>query len=62
MSDFEYDESAVQREEANYQTPTAKDRRAFVRDQVALGSEESVLSIGCGPGFEPAEFASTDRP
>lgn len=58
MSTFEYDEEEVAREEANYQTPTAQARRAFVRDQLKLDSGESVLSIGCGPGFEPAELAS----
>lgn len=58
MTDFEYDEDAVAREEANYQTPTAQVRRAFVREQLAPESDESVLSIGCGPGFEPAELAS----
>jgi ubiquinone/menaquinone biosynthesis C-methylase UbiE len=59
MSPFDYDGSAVAREEANYQTPTARKRRAFIRDQLAIESGESVLSIGCGPGFEPAELATT---
>lgn len=59
MTDFEYDEDAVAREEANYRTPTAKTRRAFVREQLAPESDESVLSVGCGPGFEPVELAST---
>lgn len=58
---FEYDEAAIAWEEANYRTPTAKARRAFVRERLALDSEESVLSVGCGPGFEPAELVSTDR-
>lgn len=58
MTDLEYDEEEVAREEANYQTATAQTRRAFVRDQLGLESGESVLSIGCGPGFEPAELAS----
>lgn len=62
MSEFEYDETAVAREEANYQTPTAHARRAFVREQLALEANESVLSIGCGPGFEPAELASASVP
>jgi ubiquinone/menaquinone biosynthesis C-methylase UbiE len=60
MSPFDYDESAVAREEANYQTPTARERRTFVRDQIAIDSGESVLSIGCGPGFEPAELATEE--
>lgn len=58
MTDLEYDEEEVAREEANYQTATARARRAFVRDRLGLSSDESVLSIGCGPGFEPAELAS----
>jgi ubiquinone/menaquinone biosynthesis C-methylase UbiE len=58
---FEYDEAAVAREEANYRTPTANARRAFVRERLAPDPEESVLSVGCGPGFEPAEIVSTDR-
>jgi ubiquinone/menaquinone biosynthesis C-methylase UbiE len=62
MAGFEYDASAVAREEANYQTPTAKERRAFVRNELALDPGETVLSIGCGPGFEPAELASTGQP
>ena len=61
MSPFDYDESAVAREEANYQTPTARERRAFVRDQLAIEPHESILSIGCGPGFEPAELAEAER-
>ena len=60
MSTFDYDESAVAREEANYQTPTARERRAFVRDQLAIESGESILSVGCGPGFEPAELAEAE--
>lgn len=58
MNEYEYDEDEVAREEANYQTPTAEERRAFVREQIGLHSGESVLSIGCGPGFEPSELAT----
>lgn len=58
MADLEYDEEEVAREEANYQTATAQTRRAFVREQLDLEPDESVVSIGCGPGFEPAELAS----
>ncbi|WP_336365364.1 methyltransferase domain-containing protein [Halalkalicoccus salilacus] len=61
MTDFEYDETAVAREEANYQTVSMRARRAFVREQVALKPGDSVLSVGCGPGFEPAELASAGR-
>ncbi|CQR52936.1 MULTISPECIES: methyltransferase domain-containing protein [Haloferax] len=58
MTNLNYDEAAVAREEANYQTGTARARRAFVHEQLNLKSGESVLSIGCGPGFEPSELAS----
>lgn len=61
MAGFEYGESAVAREEANYQTATARERRAFVRDKIALDPGEAVLSIGCGPGFEPTELVSPAR-
>lgn len=60
MSSFDYDEYAVARGEANYQTPTSRERRAFVRAQLAIDSGESVLSIGCGSGFEPAELATAE--
>lgn len=58
MTGLEYDEEEVAREEANYQTATARARRAFVREQLDLTADEAVLSIGCGPGFEPAELAA----
>lgn len=58
VTGLEYDEEEVAREEANYQTTAARARRAFVREQLDLTSDESVLSIGCGPGFEPAELAT----
>jgi ubiquinone/menaquinone biosynthesis C-methylase UbiE len=58
MTNLEYDEDEVAREESNYQTATARARRGFVREQLELEPGESVVSIGCGPGFEPAELAS----
>lgn len=39
-------------------TPTAQAFRDFVRDGLDLRPGESVLSVGCGPGFEPAAFAT----
>lgn len=53
-----YDEEAAKRIEAIYTTPTAADRRQLVRDRLDLAPGEAVLSIGCGPGFEPAELAA----
>jgi len=52
-----YDESEAKQEEAIYRTPAAADRRALVRELLAPTAGEDVLSIGCGPGFEPAELA-----
>lgn len=52
-----YDEAAARREAAAYESPAAIARRSFVRDRLAPRPGETVLSIGCGPGFEPAEIA-----
>lgn len=38
-------------------TPNAERFRQFVRDRLNLRPDESVVSIGCGPGFEPAILA-----
>lgn len=54
---LEYDEAEARQEEAIYQTPAMEDRRRLVRERLDLESGETVLSIGCGPGFEPAELA-----
>lgn len=59
MADFEYNKKEDVHKEANYQIPTAQVRRAFVCEQSTPTSNESILSVGCAPGFEPAEFAST---
>lgn len=61
--DHEYDEEAARRELAVYRTEPAAERRALVRRQLDLGQyadregEATVVSVGCGPGFEPAELA-----
>lgn len=39
-------------------TPGAESLRQFVREHLNLRPDESVLSIGCGPGFEPATLAA----
>lgn len=52
-----YDEEESKRLEAIYTSPSAAERRQLVRDRLELQPGESVLSIGCGPGFEPAELA-----
>lgn len=58
MSDtLEYTDAEAEREEAAYQTPAAAERRRLVREALDLRTGEELLSIGCGPGFEPAELA-----
>ncbi len=53
----EFDEEEAKRLEAIYTTPSASARRQLVRDRLDLETGETVVSIGCGPGFEPAELA-----
>lgn len=38
-------------------TEGATELRRFVRDHLDLRGDESVLSIGCGPGYESASLA-----
>ncbi|WP_324663629.1 methyltransferase domain-containing protein [Haloarcula sediminis] len=58
MSDpMEYHEQAARQEERIYETSAAATRRRRVRDLLEPATGDSVLSIGCGPGFEPAELA-----
>lgn len=52
-----YDEEEARRLEAIYTTPSGAERRQLVRDRLGLQSGNEVISIGCGPGFEPAELA-----
>lgn len=56
----EYDEVEAQREAATLQTPAIVERRQFVSELLGLQSGEMVLSVGCGPGFEPAALADSD--
>jgi hypothetical protein len=58
VTDSEYDEVAVAREEAPYRTAPGRERPALVRGQLGRGTDEPVPPIGCGPGFEPAGLAS----
>jgi len=53
---LDYDEAEARQEEAIYRTPAAAARRERVRDLFAPEPGDEVLSIGCGPGFEPAEI------
>lgn len=53
-----FDEREAEQEEAIYETAAATDRRRLVRRLLDVVPGETVLSIGCGPGFEPAELAA----
>ncbi|MFU1781797.1 methyltransferase domain-containing protein [Haloarcula japonica] len=53
---LDYDEAEARQEEAIYRTPAAAARRERVRTLLAPELGDTVLSIGCGPGFEPAEI------
>lgn len=58
MSDtFEYDRETARLEADNYPTPAITERRRLIKEKLNLQPNETVLSIGCGPGFEPAELA-----
>lgn len=59
--DYDADE-AVDHEAAIYRTQAVEDRRQQIRDRLTLGPGEDVLSVGCGPGFEPAEIAEVVGP
>lgn len=54
-----YDEKAARREEETYRTKSARERRQFVRDAISPERTDTIVSIGPGPGFEPAEIAAT---
>lgn len=51
------DETETEMLERLLASPNADAARQFVRDRLDLRPDESVLSIGCGPGFEPASLA-----
>lgn len=53
---LDYDETEARQEAAIYRTPAAAARRERVRKLLGLELGDAVLSIGCGPGFEPAEL------
>jgi ubiquinone/menaquinone biosynthesis C-methylase UbiE len=59
MDEMVCDAEDVRREEAVYRTPAAAERRRRVREALAPGDDAFVLSLGPGPGFEPAELAAT---
>lgn len=56
--DSSADESEAAMLERILTTRRAESLRQFVTDQLQLRADESVLSIGCGPGFETAALAA----
>lgn len=53
-----FDETEAERVEALYTTDAAAARRRRVREALDPEPGDAVLSIGCGPGFEPLELAA----
>jgi len=53
---LDYDAREARREEAIYRTQSAAARRERGRELLGLELGDKVLSVGCGPGFEPAEL------
>lgn len=56
---LDYDEAEAKQEEATYRTDAAAERRHLVREMLDFEADDRVLSVGCGPGFEPLELAET---
>lgn len=52
-----YDDEQAERLAAVYTAPATVDRRERLLELLDLKSGESVLSVGCGPGYEPAAMA-----
>lgn len=52
-----YDDEQAERLAAIYTAPATVERRQWILDHLDLAGGESVLSIGCGPGHEPAAIA-----
>jgi len=60
--DVTFDEEDARAVEELYTTDAAQRRRRFVREHLAPEPGEEILSIGPGPGFEPAELAEAVGP
>ena len=59
---LQFDAEAANRLQRLYVTTYAQQRRAAVREALALRAGEQVLDIGTGPGFEPYELATVLGP
>jgi ubiquinone/menaquinone biosynthesis C-methylase UbiE len=53
---LEYDAAEARQEEAIYRTESAAARRERIRGLLGPELGDQVLSVGCGPGLEPAEL------
>jgi arsenite methyltransferase len=56
MSHVAFDQKAAEKLEAMYRTRDVLRRRALVRDALGAQPGESIIDIGCGPGFYVAEL------
>src|SRR5690349_3060657 len=59
---LQFDSEIATRLQRAYVTTYAQQRRATVRETLALQAGEHVLDIGTGPGFEPCELATVLSP
>lgn len=57
-----YDDEQAERLAAVYTAPSTVDRRQRLLELLDLETGEAVLSIGCGPGYEPAAIAEAVGP
>lgn len=57
-----YDEEEAQRLAAIYTASSTVDRREWLMEHLDLEPGESVLSVGCGPGYEPEAIAERVGP
>jgi arsenite methyltransferase len=62
VDELEFDEGTARALEVVYATRDVKRRRRLVQDAIAVQPGESVLDVGCGPGFYVAELAERVGP
>jgi ubiquinone/menaquinone biosynthesis C-methylase UbiE len=62
MSQLVFDENVVRQLETAYRTRDVRRRRALVSAALAVRAGESVLDVGCGPGFYAEELLEVVGP